>query len=122
MTAKKCAVLVTALLVISGCDIETPPRLSLEVAFDGDLFRVSNLDDFDWKECEFEINPRGFGDGYSFNATGIKAHDYGTVEASRFADENGLAFDRSTHVARMFVAICGTPQGKLVQTVAPTVR
>jgi hypothetical protein len=113
--------LAAALLILAGCDVGEPPRLSLDVTFDGDQFRISNLDDFDWRECEFEINPKRLHDGYSFHAQGVKAHDYETAEVSRFADESGLIFDPRTHAAREFVAVCSTPHGKLVQDVTPTV-
>jgi hypothetical protein len=115
------------MLALAACGDPTvnkpsPERLTVKVLISGDQFGIANLDDFDWTECKFEINPKGaFGEGYSFSTTGIKAHSTGLVDAARFTDDDGLRFDPTTHAVKEFVAICGTPHGKLVQVTYPAI-
>lgn len=96
-----------------------PEHLAVGVVFDGIQVGITNLDDFDWTECEFQINPHGFTGGYSFGTAIIKAHSSGVVDANRFTESDGLRFDPSTHAVNLLTVACKTPYGQLTKVTYP---
>lgn len=97
-----------------------PERLTVGLLNDGQELGIANLDDFDWADCEFGLNPHGLsGAGYTFHATGFKAHSDGTLKLSVFTDDDGLLFDPGARVVKLVSVVCNTPYGNLVAVEQP---
>lgn len=91
-----------------------PPELKGTVQIrDGVEFRVSNDNDFDWKDCSFAVNYKLFGtDGYTGTIGTIAAQSTGSIEAASLALDTGERFNPITHRANNAYMRCDVPNGK----------
>lgn len=86
--------------------------LGASVLFTGTQFVVTNTAEFDWSNCELEINGGFVRGGYEKTEPLIKARTSYTIGAMQFAKSSGERFNPSATKPRSFQINCDTPSGE----------
>ena len=85
------------------------------VSFNNLQFTVTNLNNFEWRNCKFEVNPGLFGVGYYYNAPSpLEGLNIYTIGALQFAKSNGERFNPYQLKAQRFTASCRDQSGELI--------
>ena len=87
-------------------------QLKAFVSFDDGQFKITNNDNFNWHNVEFELNGGIIKSGYKLRATIIEANSIYTVGAMQFTKKDGTRFDPFTHKPQKFNIWCDTSTGK----------
>lgn len=84
-------------------------HLTAGVIFSNQSFSVSNRDQFDWHNCDFDLN-----DDYRLKAPIVRANEVLHVSARNFAKRDGERFNPVRFKPQQFFIYCrDTPHGTL---------
>jgi len=89
-------------------------ELSVEVLHGKGFFFIANKDNFEWRDCDFDLN-----DDYSFKAASVKAYAILQIPSGEFTKRNGERFDPARSKALRLGIYCrGTPTGPMAALVS----
>lgn len=91
----------------------TVTGLNVSMLFDGSQFIITNHDNYDWTNVEFELNGSTFSSGYLLRSARIRAGETYTVGALQFSKNDGTRFNPFSMKPQKLSISCKTPGGKM---------
>jgi hypothetical protein len=100
-------VLIVGIAVAMGTFAKSPSSLHAAIQWDGNQFRVSTNDDFQWDDVNLALNS-----DFKLKVGIIVAHSEFVAPYSQFVKDDGTAFDASTMTPSLFYITAQIPNNQ----------
>ncbi len=122
-TAIGCGVLLAIVILISvvigtclmGDSDTTERTLNAEASYADGQFTITNNDNFDWIDVEFDLNYETWSSGYTYHTGRLEANTIYTIGSMQFAKSDGTMFNPFTQKPLKMSIRARTPDGKRVE-------